>query len=236
MADRYGNRRTHDSMEHRRTAAGSREHAGSGLGGVGWALAGAAGVAALAVLGAQRLGQPGREREREADAAGGWSAEPEVERSITVERPADELYRVWRDPATLPRIMGFLADIRATGDGRSEWRIDGPLGRSHAWTMQIVEDRPGELIRASSGDGGSALVTESEVRFRPASGGRGTVATLRVRFDPPGGMLGDVAARVFDGVVPKEMASKALHYFKSLVLTGEIPTTDRQPAARRDPR
>jgi hypothetical protein len=49
-------------------------------------------------------------------------------------------------------------------------------------------------------------------------------------------MLGDVAARFFDGVVPKELASKALRYFKSLVLTGEIPTTDRQPAARRDAR
>ncbi|MFC6791857.1 hypothetical protein ACFQE0_21000 [Methylobacterium komagatae] len=49
-------------------------------------------------------------------------------------------------------------------------------------------------------------------------------------------MLGDVAARFFNGVVPKELASKALHAFKSLVLTGEIPTTDRQPAARRDTR
>ena len=130
--------------------------------------------------------------------------------------------------------MAFLADIRPTGDGRSEWRADGPLGQSHAWIMQITEERPGELIRASSDSG--ALVTECEIRFRAAPGGRGTIATLRVRFDPPGGMLGDVAARFFDGVVPKELASKALHYFKSLVLTGEIPTTDRQPAARRDPR
>lgn len=191
-------------------------------------------MAALAVLGAQRLDTPRRDRTRETDAANGWSDEPEVESSITIERPAKELHEVWRDPKTLPRIMGFLADIRPTGDGRSEWRADGPLGRPHAWVMQITEERPGELIRANAEGGG--LVTECEIRFRAASGGRGTVATLRVRFDPPGGMLGDVAARFFDGVVPKELASKALHYFKSLVLTGEIPTTDRQPAARRDPR
>ncbi|KAB1076451.1 SRPBCC family protein [Methylobacterium soli] len=235
MADRYGNGRTRDQMEHSRASAGSREHAGPGFGGVGWALAGAAGVAALAVLGAQQLAQPSRARARETEAANGWSEEPEVEYSITIERPADELFRAWRDPTTLPRIMAFLADIRPSGDGRSEWRADGPLGQSHAWVMQITEERPGELIRASS-DGGGALVTESEIRFRAAPGGRGTVATLRVRFDPPGGMLGDVAARYFNGVVPKELASKALHYFKSLVLTGEIPTTDRQPAARRDSR
>lgn len=235
MADQHGNARTRDPMAYRRAPAGSREHTGPGFGAVGWALAGAAGVAALAVLGAQKLGQPSRGRAREAEAAKGWSGEPEVERSIIIERPADELYQAWRDPATLPRIMGFLADIRLSGDGRSEWRADGPLGKSHAWAMQITEERPGELIRASSVDGG-ALVTESEVRFRAAPGGRGTITTLRVRFDPPGGMLGDVAARFFGGVVPKELASKALHYFKSLALTGEIPTTDRQPAARPDPR
>ncbi|WP_207536554.1 SRPBCC family protein [Sabulicella rubraurantiaca] len=234
MADRLGNGRTRERMEHYRAPSGSREHAGPGFGGAGWALAGAAGVAALAILGTQLLGQPNRGRARETEAANGWSEEPEVEYSITIERPADELYRAWRDPATLPRIMAFLADIRPSGDGRSEWRVDGPLGQSHAWVMQITEERPGELIRASSG--GGALVTECEVRFRAATGGRGTIATLRVRFDPPGGMLGDVAARFFNGVVPKELASKALRYFKSLVLTGEIPTTDRQPAARRDSR
>jgi len=235
MADRYGSGRTRDQMEQYRASAGSRGHAGPGFGAVGWALAGAAGVAALAVLGAQQLGQPSRGRARESEAANGWSEEPEVEYSITIERPADELYRVWRDPAALPRVMAFLADIRSTGDGRSEWRTDGPLGQSHAWVMQITEERPGELIRSSS-CGRGALITECEIRFRAAAGGRGTIATLCVRFDPPGGMLGDVAARFFNGVVPRELASKALHYFKSLALTGEIPTTDRQPAARRDSR
>ena len=234
MAVRYGNGRTRDQREFDRAATGSRAHAGPGFGGVGWALAGAAGVAALAVLGAQRLDPAHRRRARETGAANGWGDEPEVAYAIPIERPADDLYRVWRDPATLPRILGFLAGIRPTGDGRSEWRVDGPLGQSQAWVMQITEDRPGALIRTSSDGGG--LVTECEIRFRAASGGRGTIATLRVRFDPPGGMLGDVASRFFNGVVPKELASKALHSFKSLVLTGEIPTTDRQPAARRDTR
>ena len=235
MADRDGHAGTRDHREHGRASADSRAHAGPGLGGVGWALAGAAGVAALALLGAERLGQTSRGGARGTKATHGWSEEPEVEYSIIIERPADELFRAWRDPATLPRIMAFLAEIRPTRDGRSEWRADGPLGQSHAWVMQISEERPGELIRASA-EGGGALVRACEVRFRAAPGGRGTVTTLRVRFDPPGGMLGDVAARVFDGVVPKELASKALHFFKSLVLTGEIPTTDRQPAARRDSR
>jgi len=229
MADRYGNGTTRDQREPFRAKTGSGEHAGPGF---GWALAGAAGVAA-ALLVAQRFDPAHRGRTRESTAANGWSDEPEVRSSLPIERPASELYRAWRDPATLPRILAFLADIRPAGEGRSEWRADGPLGQSQAWVMQITEDRPGELIRASSGGG---LVTTCEIAFRAASGGRGTIATLRVQFDPPGGMLGDVAARFFKEVVPKELASKALHFFKSLVLTGEIPTTDRQPAARRDSR
>jgi uncharacterized membrane protein len=235
MADRYGTGRTRGQTEQDRASARSQDYAGRGSSGVGWALAVATGVAALSVLGAQRLGPPGRGRAGGTGAANGWSLEPEVENSITIERSAEELFRAWRDPATLPRMMAFLADIRPAGDGRSEWRADDPLGQSRTWVMQITEERPGELIRMNS-DGGGALVTECEVRFRAATGGRGTIATLRVRFDPPGGMLGDVAARFFNGIVPKELASKALHAFKSLVLTGEIPTTDRQPAARRDSR
>ncbi len=184
MADRYGNGETREPIKTHRASSSPREPAGSGLGGVGWALAGAAGVAALAVLGAQRLEPSKRGGARESDSEKGGSEDPEVLSSLTIERPADELYRVWRDPATLPRVMGFLAEIRPRGEGRSEWRADGPLGQSHAWVMQVTEERPGELIRANSDGGG--LVTECEIRFRPASGGRGTVATLRVRFDPPG--------------------------------------------------
>lgn len=231
MADGYSNGNMR-RVDYPRPPGGPRE---PGLGAVGWALAGAAGVAALAIIGTQRLAPSLQGGALDTEAGRSWSHDPEVEYWITIDRPADELYRVWRDPATLPRIIGFLADVRPAGDGRSEWRADGPLGRTYAWTMAITEERPGELIRATA-EGAGALVTASEVRFRPATGNRGTVVTLRVRFDPPGGMLGNAATRFFNGLVPRELASKALRYFKSLVLTGEIPTTERQPAFRPDPR
>ena len=52
--------------------------------------------------------------------------------------------------------------------------------------------------------------------------------SLRACIDPPGGMLGEALLKLFGGVVPRELLSKSLHYFKSLVETGEIPTTARQ--------
>ena len=55
MADQTANGRPGDHRETGHASARPREPTGSGLGGVPWALAGVAGVAALAVLGAQRL-------------------------------------------------------------------------------------------------------------------------------------------------------------------------------------
>lgn len=161
--------------------------------------------------------------------------EPEVERSITVGKPAEVLYRLWRDPGTLPRVMAHVARVRVTSDGRSHWRIEGPFGGAHDWDADPVDDRPGEGVGWRSLPDG-AIRNEGAVRFRPATGGRGTVVTLRVRFDPPGGVLGDAALKVV-GTTPLDvLADTALRRFKSLAETGEIPTTERQPAARADTR
>jgi uncharacterized membrane protein len=82
----------------------------------------------------------------------------------------------------------------------------------------------------------AAISNEGSVRFHPAPADRGTVATLHFRFDPPGGTVGDGMLKV-PGTTPLDLiADRALRRFKSLVETGEIPTTGRQPAARADTR
>ena len=101
--------------------------------------------------------------------------------------------------------------------------------------MRLSDDRPGEFLRWQAEDG-SALIREASVRFHKATGNRGTAVTLHAHLDLPGGMLGRTAMAMLGNTVPGALASKSLHYFKSLVQTGEIPTTERQPAARPDPR
>jgi uncharacterized membrane protein len=132
--------------------------------------------------------------------------------------------------------MGYFAEVTATGEGRAHWVVRGPLGRRLVWDTRIVEDHPGECVRWESLDG--ALVpNEGVLRFRPAPGDRGTEVVLRLRFVPPGGALGKSAAKLL-GIVPNVLAEKTLRRFKSLVETGEIPTTACQPAGRdggRDP-
>ncbi len=173
-------------------------------------------------LGVNTAGQS-KQQESENDA-------PEVERSITIEKSADELYHFWREPQHVSEIMGSFAEATAAGGGRMHWRTQGPFAQSMEWDTQIVEERPGELLRWKSIDG-AQLPNEGMIRFRPAPADWGTEATLYFRFEPPGGALGNSAAKLL-GVVPRVLAEKALRRFKSLAETGEIPTLERNSSAR----
>lgn len=161
---------------------------------------------------------------------GGKADLSEVERSITIGKPADELYRLWREPESLSRVMGPLAEVTALGENRFHWRVNGPLGRTIGWDTEIVEDRPGELLRWQSTEG-TKWRNEGSVRFLTAPQDWGTQVTLRIRFDPPGGALGDAIVKHL-GFVPRTLADKALHRFKSLAETGEIATLDHNPSGR----
>src|SRR5918994_2645938 len=206
---------------------------GPGLGAVGLAFAAAAGVAAIGLLGAQVRQTRGRTASDPSRRSAAVGREPEIERSITIEDvPAEELYRRWRDPEVLRRIMAPFADVQFTGDGQARWTAGRNLG---SWDMRLADDQPGEFMRWEA-QGGGALIREASVRFRPAAGNRGTVVVLRASLDPPGGMLGRMATQMLGNTLPAALASKSLHYFKALVQTGEIPPPERQPAARPDPR
>lgn len=207
----------------------------AGLGGRKSALAFTATALAGAVALEQMRGRPhGRGRE-DGKGRGSHAGRSEVERSITVGRTADELHERWRDPKTVPLIFAGLASVRALGDGRLHWTIERSIGPGAEWDSETSYDRPGDGIGWRSVPG-SAIPNEGSIRFRAAPVNRGTVATLRFSFDPPSGLLGAAATGLLQGW-PLELAiDAALRRFKSLVEAGEIPTTERQPAARADTR
>jgi uncharacterized membrane protein len=158
-----------------------------------------------------------------------------VQRSITIGRPAEELHRLWREPATVGHVFGAAAQVTSTGPDRMRWVVQGPGGRQAEWDTQTVEDRPGEVLRWASLPG-AAVPNEGAVRFRPAPNDLGTEVTLALRFDPPSAGLGSALGALFGGAPGKLLATKVLHRFKSLAETGEVPTLTRQPAARNDGR
>lgn len=195
------------------------------------ALTALAGVAAVAAV--RGVQHEGTRADRKGN-SGAPGRKPKTERSIEISKTADELRHLWLDPRTLPRLMAGFAAVRAIGDGHMHWKVEGPLGPAYEWDSEAV-NRPGGGIGWRSLPG-AAIPNEGSVRFRPAPADRGTVATLHLRFDPPGGALGGAAVELL-GTTPLDLAiDGVLRRFKSLVETGEIPTTERQPAARADTR
>lgn len=186
------------------------------------ATAAIASITAIDIVTARQLSDAGQRR-----AGSSRSGVKTVDRTVTIGKSPDELYRLWRDSQTLPRVMHHAAAITVTDATHAHWKVDAPLGRTFEWDTEIVEDRPGELVRWKSLPG-DAIPNEGSVTFRPGPRDWGTEVSLGLTFSPPGGLLG-AATTVLPDAISKVAVSKALYRFKSLAETGEIPRTDPHP-------
>lgn len=153
-----------------------------------------------------------------------------VEKVIAIDRPANELYSYWRNFENLPRFMRHLESVRQTGQNRSHWRAKGPAGTSVEWEAEIVDDQPNELISWRSLPGAD-IDNSGSVRFERAPGGRGTFVRVKMQYDPPGGLFGATIAKLM-GEEPSVQVQRDLYRFKQVMETGQVVTTEGQPAAR----
>lgn len=140
-----------------------------------------------------------------------------VIRSVTIARPAEELYAFWRKLENLPRFMKHLVSVAQDGP-RSQWVAHAPFGQV-TWEADLTHDEPGRAIGWRSRPG-STVATEGSVKFYPATGG-GTVVRVDLRYDPPGGTLGAWLAWLF-GEEPSLQVAEDLGRFKRLLESGEV--------------
>jgi uncharacterized membrane protein len=157
----------------------------------------------------------------------GFGAYDVVGRSVTINRPREELYAFWRDFQNLASFMENIVSVKPTGDkGRSVWTIRAPAGRTVEVETEIVREQPGELIAWRSVPG-SQIDTEGRVTFKDAPGERGTRVSVRVAYKPPAGELGRLVAKLFQRE-PEVQARHDLKRFKMLMEAGEIATSARR--------
>lgn len=153
-----------------------------------------------------------------------------AERTVTINRSAEELYSYWHDFEKLPAFMKHIQSIQVMDQRRSHWIAKAPMGQTIEWDADIIDDRPNELIAWASVEG--ADVDHSGfVRFKPAPGDRGTEVKVVTEYNPPGGVLGAALAKLF-GEEPEQQIGDELNRFKQLMEAGEIATTEGQPACR----
>lgn len=152
-----------------------------------------------------------------------------AQRTVTVGRPREDLYRFWRDFGNLA-FMEHLESVTAKDATHSHWEAKGPAGMSIEWDATVTREDENERIDWEAIHG-SPMVGGGSVLFRDAPGGRGTEVKVLMFYDPPGGSLGSAFAKLFGGN-PSRMIREDLRRFKQLMETGEIPTIDGQPAGR----
>ncbi len=155
----------------------------------------------------------------------------EVIKSVTIERPAEEVYRFWRDLENLPRVMDHLASVEEHADGQSTWTTRGPAGSTIAWDAQITLDRPNQAIGWRSLEG-ATIPNEGSVRFTERDDGRRTEVRVALLYHPPVGQVGAAFAKLL-GPSPAQQVGNGLRRLKQELEIGSVITSAyAHPSAR----
>jgi uncharacterized membrane protein len=170
-----------------------------------------AGITALDIHCARELG----ERERHAPLY--------VSTSVIVERPAEALYRFWRDLENLPRVMPHLQSVQVLGENFSHWVAHAPWGGRVEWDSELIDDVPAQRLAWRTVDG-SEVFNAGSVRFTPLADGAYTEVTVELLYVPPAGAVGAAVARLFGKDAGQDMVAD-LAEFKRLMESEESVRT-----------
>ena len=152
-----------------------------------------------------------------------------VGKTVTIGKPRDELYKVWRDFTRFPSFMENVEAVEKVDAKRSRWTIKAPGGSSVEVVTRITDDQRSEAIGWVS-EPDSQVRTNGRVEFLDAGPDRGTMVRLTMHYDPPGGIVGKGIAKLLQRE-PHIQARRDLHRFKSLMETDEI-ATNASPSGR----
>lgn len=152
-----------------------------------------------------------------------------IGRSVTINRPRDEIYQRWRDFTAFPQFMENVERVEMLDDKRSRWTIKGPAGSDVELLTEITHDVPGERIAWKS-TAESDIETAGEMLIKDANPGRGAVVQLVQTYKAPGGAIGKLFAKIMQRE-PEIQARRDLRRFKQLLETGEV-TTNASPSGR----
>ena len=150
-----------------------------------------------------------------------------IEERISIDRPREELFRVWRNFEQLPDYADDLESVTALGDGRSHWVARAPGGKRVEWDSEMVNEIPGELI-AWKTVGDPDVAHAGSIHFRDLAAGT-TELRIIVDYEPPGGRLGSLLhafTRVFGQSLEQKIRTD-LENFKERVESGRARLADR---------
>jgi uncharacterized membrane protein len=154
-----------------------------------------------------------------------------VERSITIRRSPEDLYRYWRNLENLARIMNNLERVDEYDPQRSHWVAKGPMRKQLQWDAEIHNERANEHIAWRSLPGGD-IETAGSIHFKPSDQPGYTEVTLSMKYNPPAGKVGaQLANWIGDGLEQK--LAEDLQRFKQIVEAEDATSSSGAPRAGR---
>jgi uncharacterized membrane protein len=146
-----------------------------------------------------------------------------IEKSVTINKPVEDLFRFWHDFENLPRFLNHLEAVRAVGGSSgklSHWIARLPAGMKVEWDAEIINEAPNKLIAWRSLDG-APVPNAGSVRFERNMSGQGVNVKVALEYAPPVGKIGSLVAKLL-GEDPERRVAEDLRRFKQLMETGRI--------------
>jgi uncharacterized membrane protein len=150
----------------------------------------------------------------------------QIEESITVHKPVEEVYSRWRRIEDFPCLMSHLESVNRVDGAQSHWVAKNPLRLE--WDAEITDEEENRKISWRSLPG-SRIEHVGSVFFHSVPARNSTELKIIISYRPPGGSLGAAAAKWLGGLGANQIRED-LRSFKAFIEAGERPTN----VSRRD--
>jgi uncharacterized membrane protein len=149
-----------------------------------------------------------------------------VQKTININAPVEHVFGFWTDHENFPRFMTNVREVSTIGNGRSQWKVAGPMGVPVKWAARITENIPNERISWETLPG-SLVKNSGTIHFQPTSSG-GTQVDIKLLYNPIVGAAGHALAKIFAADPKSEMDADLLR-MKTMIETGHAPHDAAQP-------
>lgn len=153
----------------------------------------------------------------------------DVQRTLAIDAPADEVQAFLAEPANLDTVLGEAGTVQAAGDAGQRWTLATSFGDGLSWEMLRLEDE--DVQGWASADGAPLDV---QIATKPRSGEDRADLSLHVGVGSSGAAAGGAGLQRL-AVAPPALASRMVHGVRSLVETGELPQLVGSASAREAP-
>ncbi|MFN8392358.1 MAG: SRPBCC family protein [Bdellovibrionota bacterium] len=147
-----------------------------------------------------------------------------LEETVTVSRPAAEVYAYWRNFTNLVGVLPHVESVDMTDAELSHWKAHGPGGMEYEWDAQIITEKENELISWKT-VGNPEVIHTGSVRFREVAS-RGTEVTVLLRYQPPFKTVGWAFAALL-GASPEKEFREGLRRLKQKLEAGDVIQSTR---------